>query len=80
MPSTVLSTEISDPINARILAVSEDRIAGFHEDPFAEIARLSGLPVEYSQAENYSKEAGKPEAVFGIDAGQGTHDLGIRGE
>src|SRR5919107_3528848 len=46
MPSSILSTEISDPINARILAVSEDRIAGFHEDPFAEIARLSGLPVE----------------------------------
>ena len=46
MPSSVLSTEISDPINARILAVSEDRIAGFHEDPFAEIARLSELPVE----------------------------------
>src|SRR5688572_8575725 len=40
-------TEVSDPVNARILAVSEDRIAGFLEDPFAEIARLSGveLPV-----------------------------------
>ncbi|HZJ00814.1 MAG TPA: hypothetical protein VFD22_09135 [Gemmatimonadaceae bacterium] len=35
--------EISDPVNARILAVSEDRIAGFLEDPFAEIARLSGV-------------------------------------
>src|SRR6476659_11420835 len=46
MSSSLLSTEISDPINAGILAVSEDRIAGFHEDPFAEIARLSGLPVE----------------------------------
>ena len=46
MPSTVLSTEITDPVNARILAVSEDRIAGFHEDPFAEIARLSGLSLE----------------------------------
>ncbi|MFL5618985.1 MAG: Lrp/AsnC family transcriptional regulator [Gemmatimonadaceae bacterium] len=46
MPSSLLSTEIGDPINARILAVSEDRIAGFHEDPFAEIARLSGLPLE----------------------------------
>jgi DNA-binding Lrp family transcriptional regulator len=46
MPSSVLSTEITDPVNARILAVSEDRIAGFHEDPFAEIARLSELPVE----------------------------------
>ena len=46
MPSSVLSTAISDPTNAAILAVSEDRIAGFHEDPFAEIARLSGLPLE----------------------------------
>ena len=46
MPSSILSAEITDPVNARILAVSEDRIAGFHEDPFAEIARLSGLPLE----------------------------------
>ena len=46
MPSSLLSTEISDPINARILAVSEDRIAGFHEKPFAEIARHSGLPLD----------------------------------
>ncbi len=46
MPQT-LPIEISDPVNARILAVSEDRIAGFLADPFAEIARLSGveLPV-----------------------------------
>jgi len=46
MPSSLLSTEITDPVNARILAVSEDRISGFHIDPFAEIARLSELPVE----------------------------------
>jgi DNA-binding Lrp family transcriptional regulator len=46
MPTSVLSTEITDPINARILAVSEDRIAGFLEDPFAEIARLSELPLD----------------------------------
>jgi DNA-binding Lrp family transcriptional regulator len=45
MPS-LLSTDISEPVNARILAVSEDRIAGFLEDPFTEIARLSDLPVE----------------------------------
>jgi DNA-binding Lrp family transcriptional regulator len=43
--TTVLPTEITDPTNARILAVSEDRIAGFLEDPFAEIARLAELPV-----------------------------------
>ena len=46
MPSSLLSTEISEPVNARILAVSEDRIAGFHEAPFTEIARLTGLPLE----------------------------------
>jgi len=46
MSSSLLSTEISDPVNARILAISEDRISGFHEDPFAEIARLSELPIE----------------------------------
>jgi hypothetical protein len=36
-----------DPINARILAVSEDRIAGFQSDPIGEIARLSqvDLPI-----------------------------------
>ena len=38
-------TDICDPINARILSVSEDRIAGFLEDPLAEIARLAGLPL-----------------------------------
>ena len=43
--SVTLPTDISDPVNARILAVSEDRIAGFLEDPFAEIASSSGLPV-----------------------------------
>jgi hypothetical protein len=46
MSSSLLSTEISDPVNARILEVSEDRVSGFHEDPFVEIARLSDLPVE----------------------------------
>src|SRR5215212_10479107 len=46
MALSTLPTGISDPVNARILAVSEDRIAGFLEDPFVEIARLSGLPVE----------------------------------
>lgn len=43
MPSTVVPTEITDPVNARILAISEDRIAGFLRDPFVEIARLSGV-------------------------------------
>src|SRR5258705_7803478 len=45
MPPT-LPVDISDPVNARILAVSEDRIAGFLSDPFTEIARLSELPLD----------------------------------
>ncbi len=32
-----------DPVNARILAVSEDKIAGFSPDPFREIAARSGV-------------------------------------
>ena len=36
----------TDAINARILAVSEDRIAGFVRDPMREIARACDLPVE----------------------------------
>jgi DNA-binding Lrp family transcriptional regulator len=40
------TVEITDSINARILAISEDRIAGFLEDPFAEIAARSGVPLE----------------------------------
>src|SRR5271168_2810643 len=36
----------TDEINARILAVSEDRIAGFVRDPMREIARACGLPVD----------------------------------
>ena len=35
--------EISDPVNARILAVSEDKLEGFHRDPVWEIARQTGL-------------------------------------
>src|SRR5712671_756746 len=45
MLASTTPVEITDPINARILAVSEDRIAGFLLDPFAEIARLAELDV-----------------------------------
>ncbi len=44
MIDTATPSEIADPVNAAILAVSEDRISGFIEEPFAEIARLSGFP------------------------------------
>ena len=33
----------SDPINAKILTVSEDRLHGFQRDPLGEISRKSGV-------------------------------------
>jgi DNA-binding Lrp family transcriptional regulator len=44
--SRSIPTEISDPVNARILAVSEDRISGFAEEPFAAIAAGTELSEE----------------------------------
>lgn len=43
--ATDVPVELADPINSRILAVSEDKIQGFQRDPFGEIARLSGVEV-----------------------------------
>ncbi len=37
---------LSDPVNSAILAVSEDRIQGFHARPFEEIAARTELPLE----------------------------------
>jgi hypothetical protein len=37
---------VSDPVNAAILAISEDRLGGFQADPFGEIAARSGVDVE----------------------------------
>jgi len=37
---------VSDPINAKILAISEDRLTGFQIDPFGAVAQQTGLPVE----------------------------------
>ena len=34
--------EVADPVNARILTVSEDAVSGFNEEPFAEIANRAG--------------------------------------
>jgi DNA-binding Lrp family transcriptional regulator len=42
----MIPAAVSDPVNAAILAVSEDRLAGFQEDPFGEVAQRSDIPVE----------------------------------
>jgi hypothetical protein len=39
----MIPTEHHDPINASILAVSEDKISGFLREPFSEMSRLSGV-------------------------------------
>jgi hypothetical protein len=44
--SAAPSVSHTDAINARILAVSEDRIAGFVRNPMLEISRACDLPVE----------------------------------
>ena len=43
---TTIPTEHDDPINAQILGVSEDLVAGFQRDPFSVISEKSGVPLE----------------------------------
>jgi DNA-binding Lrp family transcriptional regulator len=46
----MLPVEHDDPINARILAISEDKIEGFVREPFDEIARRSGVGTDVVMA------------------------------
>jgi DNA-binding Lrp family transcriptional regulator len=46
----MLPVEHNDPTNARILAISEDKIEGFVREPFEEIARRSGVSVDIVMA------------------------------
>ncbi len=41
--TTTIPATFTDPINAKILAVSEDRLQGFQRDPLGEISRQSGV-------------------------------------
>ena len=43
MTSAEVPVDFKDPVNARILAVSEDWLQGFQRDPLGEIARQSGI-------------------------------------
>lgn len=45
MNAMSVPVETTDPVNAAILAVSEDRIQGFNRDPLGEISRLSAVPL-----------------------------------
>src|SRR5437762_12468130 len=46
----MLPVEHNDPINAKILAISEDKFEGFFRTPFQEIARRSGVDVDVVMA------------------------------
>jgi DNA-binding Lrp family transcriptional regulator len=46
----MLPVEHNDPINAKILAISEDKIDGFVREPFEEIANRSGVSVDVVMA------------------------------
>ena len=43
MTTAALPVEFDDPVNASILAISEDKLEGFQRDPLGEIARRSGV-------------------------------------
>src|SRR5438094_5403459 len=46
----MLPVEHNDPINEKILAISEDKIEGFMREPFEEIAARSGVEVDVVMA------------------------------
>ncbi|PAW85788.1 MAG: AsnC family transcriptional regulator [Pedosphaera sp. Tous-C6FEB] len=45
MSLATVPVEIADPINQRILAISEDRLQGFQPDPLGAIAQQADLPL-----------------------------------
>src|SRR2546429_5391492 len=46
----MLPVEHNDPINEKILAISEDKIEGFVREPFQEIAERSGVDADVVMA------------------------------
>jgi hypothetical protein len=53
-------------------------LAMFDVQPLA--PALGGLPIEYRIIQIYSRDAGKREAKFAFNVGQGTQDIGFRNE
>lgn len=65
-------------ITPRIIADRWADITLFDKPPMA--PRLSGLPLEYRILEVYSRNAGQRAAELHVDVGQGTEDIGFRGD
>src|SRR5437899_911554 len=51
MSTATISARIDDPMNAAILAISEDRTHGFSPDPFGDIASEGEVPAGALEAE-----------------------------
>jgi hypothetical protein len=74
-------TAVLRPTSPQADANAKDRLLELkmHTDKSL-AASLSGRPVEYVILLLTSREAGRREATIGFDVGQGTQDLGFRGE
>ena len=46
MATETIPIATDDPVNAKILSVSEDKILGFHRNPIREIADQSDVPID----------------------------------
>jgi hypothetical protein len=46
MPTSTVPTHVDDPVNAQILAVSEDKVQGFSRYPLHQIADASGVDLD----------------------------------
>jgi hypothetical protein len=80
-PLVVRSSGAADPTVTVTPAQAGDRwmdLETFDRRPLNET--LSGLGLEYRIVEIYSRDAGKREGKIAFNVGQGTQDLGFRGE
>lgn len=82
---TTASLRVRSPQAGRLHEARQDQVADrwldaelFNGAPMK--AELGGLPLEYRILQLYSRDAGKREAKLAFDVGQGTQDLGFRGE
>ena len=80
-PQFIQSDFSADPKPEITMADVKDRWLSFElpvRQPMKET--LSGLALEYRIIQIYSRDAGKREASFSFDIGQGTQDIGFRND
>lgn len=81
LPMVKQSTSSARPKSVITPSEAERRwldIANLNSPPL--LPNLSGVGLEYRLIQLYSRDAGKREATFAFDVGQGTQDLGFRNE